>query len=89
MQGRGFAGERGGRLGWAQVHRGSFGFAQNRLFALERRAQDDSKNRQREELAVDPPLARKKRRLVHPAHGLLENALKRFGFQLTAMRYEL
>jgi len=33
-------------------------------------AQDDSKNRQREKLAVDPPFARKKRRMGHPARHL-------------------
>ena len=45
-QERKFVGERGGRLRRGGVHRGSFDFAQDRLFALERRAQDDSKNRQ-------------------------------------------
>ena len=41
-KGGGFVGERGGGLGWYALRRGSFGFAQDRLFALERRAQDDS-----------------------------------------------
>src|ERR1035437_2204727 len=44
-----FVGERGGGLWGCGVRRGSFGFAQDRLFALERRAQDDSKNKQRQE----------------------------------------
>ena len=51
-QRRGFVGERGGRLRRGGVHRGSFDFAQDRLFALERRAQDDSKNRQRRNAGV-------------------------------------
>jgi hypothetical protein len=39
-----------GRKGWRVEgvrYRGSFDYAQDRLFALERRAQDDSKNKQR------------------------------------------
>jgi hypothetical protein len=39
-------GKRGGGLRGCDRYRGSFDYAQDRLFALERRAQDDSKNRQ-------------------------------------------
>ena len=39
-------GERFGRLWRIGVRRGSFDYAQDRLFALERCAQDDGKNRQ-------------------------------------------
>jgi hypothetical protein len=42
-----FVGERGGGLGWGELRRDSFDYAQDRLFALERRAQDDGKNKQR------------------------------------------
>jgi hypothetical protein len=52
--GREFVGERGGRLGWYELRRGSFDYARERLFALERRAQDDSRNRQRQEQATAP-----------------------------------
>jgi hypothetical protein len=44
--GREFVGRKGWRVEGVR-YRGSFDYAQDRLFALERRAEDDSKNKQR------------------------------------------
>jgi hypothetical protein len=49
-----FVAERVEGLRRCERYRGSFDFAQDRLFALERRAQDDSKSRQRQEQRQRP-----------------------------------